>query len=132
VICCTLFSLPAFIERLPLPYLQDIFIFNHQKPNTYEGHEEIDSAISTIVDIDRDLAIALLIEELHHPQRYDRAAEMMVDLAPIEAIEALFNLLQTGDRNQKFKNGQDYTIPILAIDLIRCSRHLQPDYDIFY
>jgi hypothetical protein len=101
-------------SKVALPYLQDIFIFNHQKPNTYEGHEEIDSAISTIVDIDspqarlrqRDLAVALSIEELNHPQRYDRAAEMMVDLASVEAIlvprgfanEALGDLLLTGDR----------------------------------
>jgi hypothetical protein len=34
----------------------------------------------------RDLAVALLIEELHHPDHYDRAAEIMVDLAPVEAI----------------------------------------------
>jgi HEAT repeat protein len=85
-------------SKAALPYLQDIFIFKYQKPNTYEGHGEIYSAISAIIYIDRDLAVALLIEELHHPQRYDRAAEMMVDLAPVEAIEALGDLLQTGDR----------------------------------
>jgi HEAT repeat protein len=85
-------------SKAALPYLQKIFIFNHQKPNTYEGHRQIDSAISTIICIDRDLAVALLLEELNHPDRYDRAAETLADLAPVEAIEALFDLLQTGDR----------------------------------
>jgi HEAT repeat protein len=85
-------------SKTALPYLQDIFIFNHQKPNTYEGHREIESATSTIIHIDRDLAVSLLLEELNHPKRYDRAAEILVDLAPVEAIEALGDLLQTGDR----------------------------------
>jgi HEAT repeat protein len=85
-------------SKAALPYLQEIFIFNHQFPNTYEGHREIDSAIATIIHIDRDLAVSLLLEELNHPQRYDRAAEMMVDLAPVEAIEALGDLLRSGNR----------------------------------
>jgi HEAT repeat protein len=85
-------------SKSALPYLQDIFIYNHQLPNTWEGHREIESATSTIIYIDRDLAVALLLEELHHPDRYDRAAEILVDLAPVEAIEALGDLLQTGDR----------------------------------
>jgi HEAT repeat protein len=85
-------------SKAALPYLQDIFIYNHQFPNTWEGHREIESATSTIIYIDRDLAVALLIEELHHPDRYDRSAEIMADLAPVEAIEALGDLLQTGDR----------------------------------
>jgi HEAT repeat protein len=81
-----------------LPYLQEIFIYNHRFPNTYEGHREIDSAIAMIICIDRDLAVSLLLEELNHPHRYHRAAEMMIDLAPAEAIEALGDLLQSGDR----------------------------------
>jgi HEAT repeat protein len=81
-----------------LPYLQEIFIYSHRFPNTYEGHREIDSAIATIICIDRDLAVSLLLEELNHPHRYHRAAEMMIDLAPAEAIEALGDLLQSGDR----------------------------------
>jgi HEAT repeat protein len=85
-------------SKAALPYLQDIFIYNHQFPNTWEGHREIESATSTIIHIDRDLAVALLLEELHHPDRYDRAAEVLADLAPVEAIEALGDLLQTGDR----------------------------------
>jgi HEAT repeat protein len=85
-------------SKAALPYLQDIFIFNDRFPNTYEGHREIESATSTITYIDRDLAVALLIEELHHPDRYHRSAEIMVDLAPVEAIEPLGDLLQTGDR----------------------------------
>ncbi len=85
-------------SKSALPYLQDIFIYNHQLPNTWEGHREIESATSTIIYIDRDLAVSLLIEELHHPDRYDRAAEVLADLAPVEAIEALGDLLQTGDR----------------------------------
>jgi hypothetical protein len=85
-------------SKAALPYLQEIFIYNHQLPNTYEGHREIDSAISTIICIDRDLAVSLLLEELNHPHRYDRAAERIADLAPVEAIEALGDLLQTGDR----------------------------------
>jgi HEAT repeats len=85
-------------SKAALPYLQEIFIYNHQQPNTWEGHREIESATSTIIHIDRDLAVALLLEELNHPQRYDRAAEILADLAPVEAIEALGDLLQTGDR----------------------------------
>ncbi len=85
-------------SKAALPHLQEIFIFNHQFPNNYEGHREIDSAIATIIHIDRDLAVSLLLEELNHPMRYDRAAEMMVDLVPVEAIEALGDLLQSGDR----------------------------------
>jgi HEAT repeat protein len=85
-------------SKAALPYLQEIFIFNDRLPNTYEGHREIDSAISTIICIDRDLAVTLSIEELNHPDRYHRAAEIMVDLAPVEAIEALGDLLMTGDR----------------------------------
>jgi HEAT repeat protein len=85
-------------SKAALPYLQDIFIYNHQFPNTWEGHREIESATSTITHIDRNLAVALLIKELDHPFRYHRAAEIMVDLAPLEAIEALGNLLQSGDR----------------------------------
>jgi HEAT repeat protein len=85
-------------SKAALPYLQDIFIYNHQLPNTWEGHREIESATSTIIHIDRDLAVSLLLEELNHPRRYDRAAEILVDLAPVEAIEALGDLLQSGDR----------------------------------
>jgi HEAT repeat protein len=85
-------------SKSALPYLQDIFIYNHQLPNTWEGHREIESATSTIICIDRDLVVSLLLEELNHPRRYDRAAEVLADLAPVEAIEALGDLLQTGDR----------------------------------
>ncbi len=85
-------------SKAALPYLQDIFIYNHQRPNTWEGHREIESATSTIIQIDRDLAVALLIEELNHPHRYHRAAEILADLAPVETIGALGDLLQTGDR----------------------------------
>jgi HEAT repeat protein len=99
-------------SKAALPYLQDIFIFKNRRPNTYEGHREIDSATSTIIHIDRDLAVALLLEELHHPDRYHRAAEIMVDLAPVEAIEALGDLLQTGDRRNN--RAQYHSIEALA------------------
>jgi HEAT repeat protein len=99
-------------SKSALPYLQEIFIFNHQQPNTWEGHREIESATSTIIHIDRDLAVALLIEELNHPQRYDRAAEILADLAPVEAIEALGDLLQAGDRRNC--NAQYNSIDALA------------------
>jgi hypothetical protein len=85
-------------SKAALPYLQDIFIYNHRFPNTYGGHREIESVTSTIIHIDRDLAVSLLLEELNHPRRYDRAAEILADLAPVEAIEALGDLLQSGDR----------------------------------
>jgi HEAT repeat protein len=124
-------------SKAALPYLQEIFIFNHQLPNTYEGHREIDSAISTIVCIDRDLAVSLLLEELNHPHRYDRAAAKMADLAPVEAIEALGDLLQTGSRRNcrtqyhsieaLFKIGTEASIAKLREVLHACKNRWSDD-----
>jgi HEAT repeat protein len=85
-------------SKAALPYLQDIFIFKHRQPNNYEGNRAIESAITAIIDLDRDLAVALLIEELYNSRFYHQAAEIMVDLAPVEAVEALGFLLQSQDR----------------------------------
>ena len=51
-------------SKAALPYLQDIFIFKHRQSNNYDGHQVIESAIAAIIDLDRGLAVALLIEEL--------------------------------------------------------------------
>ncbi len=93
-------------SKAALPYLQDIFIFKHRQPNNYDGHRAIESAIAAIIDLDspqetlreRDLAVALLIEELYNSCFYHQAVEIMVDLAPVEAVEALGSLLQSQDR----------------------------------
>jgi HEAT repeat protein len=85
-------------SKAALPYLQDIFIFKHRQPNNYDGHRAIESAIAAIIDLDRDLAVALLIEELYNSRFYHQAAEIMIDLAPVEAVEALGSLLQSQDR----------------------------------
>jgi HEAT repeat protein len=84
-------------SKAALSYLQDIFIFKHRQPNNYDGHRAIESAIAAIIDLDRDLAVALLIEELYNSRFDHRAAEIMVDLAPVEAVEALGSLLQSRD-----------------------------------
>jgi HEAT repeat protein len=85
-------------SKATLPYLQDIFIFKHRQPNNCDGHRAIESAIAAIIDLDRDLAVALLIEELYNSRFYHQAAEIMVDLAPVEAVEALGSLLKSQDR----------------------------------
>jgi HEAT repeat protein len=80
-------------SKAALPYLQDIFIFKHRQPDNRDGHQTIDLAISAISGIDRDLAVALLIEDLSDSHWYRNAAEHLARLAPVEAIEILATLL---------------------------------------
>jgi hypothetical protein len=76
-----------------LPYLQNLFIFRHRYWNI--GHDLAESVISAIVDIDRDLAIALLCEAVYDVRFHSSALEMLAKLAPVEAIEPLAYILRT-------------------------------------
>ena len=80
-------------SKAALPYLQDIFIFKHRQPNDLYGQRTISSAMSAISSIDRDLAVALLIEDLSDSSWHHNAAEYLAELAPVEAIEQLAPLL---------------------------------------
>ncbi len=79
-------------SKTALPYLQDIFIFKHRQSNNRDGERTISSAIGAISCIDRDLAVALLIEDLSDSIWYRNAAEHLTRLAPVEAIEILGDL----------------------------------------
>jgi HEAT repeat protein len=97
-------------SKSALPYLQDIFIFKYQ----YRGNrnEIVESAITAIVAIDRDLGIKLLIEALYDARFYSKAVEIITDLAPVEAIEGLAGLLNSPDlRNYNIRSS---TIAALA------------------
>jgi HEAT repeat protein len=76
-----------------LPYLQNLFIFKHRYWST--GHDLAESVISAIVDIDRDLAIALLCEAVYDVRFHSSALEMLAKLAPVEAIEPIAYILRT-------------------------------------
>lgn len=80
-------------SKAALPYLQDIFIFKHRQPNDWDGEQTISSSISAIACIDRDLAVALSIEDLSDSRWNRNAAEHLSRLNPIEAIEYLAPLL---------------------------------------
>jgi HEAT repeat protein len=83
-------------SKTALPYLQDIFIFKHRQPNDLYGERTISSAMSAIASIDRDLAVALLIEDLSDSNWNRNAAEHLSRLNPVEAIEHLAPLLNYG------------------------------------
>ncbi len=80
-------------SKAAVPYLQDIFIFKHRQPEDRNGERTISSAIATISCIDRDLGIALLIEDLSDSRWHHNAAKHLSRLAPVEAIEHLVPLL---------------------------------------
>jgi HEAT repeat protein len=84
-------------SKAALPYLQDIFIFKHRQPNDWHGYRAIESAIAVIIEIDRDLAISLLIEALYDARFYSKAVEFLTELAPVEAIDGLADLLSSPD-----------------------------------
>jgi HEAT repeat protein len=84
-------------SKAALPYLQDIFIFKHRQPNDWHGYYAIESAIAVITEIDRDLAISLLIEALYDARFYSKAVEFLTELAPVEAIDGLAGLLSSPD-----------------------------------
>jgi HEAT repeat protein len=81
-------------SKAALPYLQDIFIFKHRQPNNRKGERTISSAIAAISCIDRDLGIALLIEDLSDSHWHHNAAEHLSRLASVEEIELLAPLLK--------------------------------------
>jgi HEAT repeat protein len=80
-------------SKAALPYLQDIFIFKHQQPDDRNGERTISSAISVISCIDRDLGIALLIEDLSDSRWHHNAAKHLSRLGSVEEIELLAPLL---------------------------------------
>jgi HEAT repeat protein len=84
-------------SKAALPYLQDIFVFKHRQPNDYDGYETIESAIASIIDLDRNLAISLLIESLSDARFYPKAIDILTELAPLETIESLSGLLSSVD-----------------------------------
>jgi HEAT repeat protein len=116
-------------SKVALPYLQDIFIFKHRQSEDWDGRRTIESAISAIVGIDRDLAITLLIEALYDARFYSKAVEFLTELAPVEAIEGLAGLLNSPDlRNYDIRS---HTIQALikigteeAIAKIRDALHI--------
>jgi hypothetical protein len=80
-------------SKAALPYLQDIFIFKHRYREDRFG--KIESALEAIIEIDRDLGIALVIEALYDARFDCKALEIVTELAPSEAIAALGDLLET-------------------------------------
>lgn len=53
-------------SKAALPYLQNIFIFKHRyREDRHSRHRIIESALEAIIEIDRDLGIALTIETLY-------------------------------------------------------------------
>ena len=81
-------------SKAALPCLQDIFIFKHRQSNNRDGERTISSVIGAISCIDRDLAIALLIEDLSDSRWYRNAAKHLARLASEEEIELLAPLLK--------------------------------------
>jgi HEAT repeat protein len=81
-------------SKAALPYLQDIFIFKHRQADDRNGERTISSAIATISCIDRDLGIALLIEDLTDSRWHHNAAKHLSRLASVEEIELLAPLLK--------------------------------------
>jgi HEAT repeat protein len=112
-------------SKAALPYLQDIFIFKHRQPNDWDGKQTISSAIAAISCIDRELAVALLIEDLSDSDWYRNAVEHLAKLAPIEAIELLAPFLNDPDLTSVW-DGKHFVMSALeqigtdeAIDKIR-------------
>jgi HEAT repeat protein len=97
-------------SKAALQYLQDIFIFKNRYWNS--EYETIELAISSIINIDRDLAVALLIEDLYDSRCYDVAIKNLADLDPVEkAVEGLGYVLC----NQEYR---DNSAKFLAIDIL--------------
>jgi HEAT repeat protein len=97
-------------SKVALPYLQDIFIFKHRYWNN--EYESIESAISAIIEIDLDLAVALLIEDLYDSRCYSVAIKNLADLDPVEeAVAGLGYVLC----HQEYR---DNSAKFLAIDIL--------------
>ncbi|MBW4623663.1 MAG: hypothetical protein KME17_30420 [Cyanosarcina radialis HA8281-LM2] len=80
-------------SKAALPYLQDIFIFKYRY--RYNRYKEIGSALEAIIEIDRNLGIALALEALYDNRFSSEALEILTELAPSEAIDALGDLLES-------------------------------------
>lgn len=77
-----------------LPYLQDIFIFKYRYRND-RFRTIIVAALEAIIKIDRDLGIALAIEALYDTRFNSEALDILTELDPSEAIDALGDLLES-------------------------------------
>jgi HEAT repeat protein len=99
-------------SKAALPYLQNIFIFKHLQADDRNRERTISSAISVISCIDRDLAVALLIEDLSDSHWNHNAAEHLSRLAPVEAIEHLAPLLSDADLTSQW-NGKHLAMAAL-------------------
>jgi HEAT repeat protein len=82
-------------SKAALPYLQDIFVFKHRQPDDFYWQRTLELTIAKIIDLDRDLAVELLIEALYDARFYSKAVEILTDLAPVEAIDGLASLLNS-------------------------------------
>jgi HEAT repeat protein len=116
-------------SKAALPYLQDIFVFKHRQPNDFYGQRTLELTIAKIIDLDRDLAVALLIEALYDARFYSKAVEILTDLAPVEAIDGLAGLLSSTELHNN--DIRYYTIEALikigteeAITKIRDALHV--------
>jgi hypothetical protein len=97
-------------SKAALPYLQDIFIFKHRYWNS--EYETLESAISAILKIDTDLAVALLIEDLYDSRCYGVAIKNLADLDHVEeSVEGLGYVLC----NREYR---DSSAKSLAIDIL--------------
>jgi HEAT repeat protein len=114
-------------SKAALPYLQDIFIFKHRYRN--DRHRTVESALKAIIEIDRDLGIALTIEALYDTRFDSNAIEILTELAPSEAIDALGDLLKgIHSRNYNFRYCAIETLSKIdteaAIEKIRNALHI--------
>jgi HEAT repeat protein len=113
-------------SRSALPYLERLFI---DKDRIFDL--DYGNLMAAIIKIDRDLAIALLIQDIESRQdTYPQSADILSTLAAIESIECLGNLLQ--DRELIHDYSYDFAIQGLAkigtqaaIDRIRDALYAQ-------
>jgi HEAT repeat protein len=88
-------------SKTTLAYLQDIFVFKnrYRRMSMYFVDHERDTvlchAMDAIIELDRNLAAALMIESLYDNRFRDRAANRLVDLATVEADTPMLTGLMT-------------------------------------
>jgi hypothetical protein len=111
-------------SKAALHYLQNIFIFKHRYWNS--EYETIESAISAIIKIDRDLAVALLVEDLYDSRCYDVAIKNLADLDSVEeAVEGLGYVLC----NQEYRDNYAKSLAIDILDRIRTKLAIEKIHD---
>jgi HEAT repeat protein len=110
-------------SKAALYYLQNIFTLKNKYWNS--EYETIESAISVIIRIDRDLAIALLIEDLYDSRCYYAAIKKLVDLDPVEAVKALGYVLS----NQDYRDISAKSLAIDILDKIGTKSAIEKIYD---